>query len=80
MNTKNGEDRRLESLSDDPEKTLLTEAGRVPDNQSRPTPEYSPEPDPRLAALVRFLARRAADRDYKQFLEEARRALRPAGE
>ena len=28
------------------------------------------KPDPRLVALVRFLARRAAERDYEAFLAE----------
>lgn len=30
----------------------------------------SGKPDPRLAALVRFLARRAAERDYERLLAE----------
>lgn len=36
----------------------------------------SGKPDPRLVALVHFLARRAAERDYERLLKKARRKKR----
>jgi hypothetical protein len=46
-------------------------------NEMRKSPAH---PDPRLERLVRFLARRAAERDYAEMVEKSRRAPPPDGD
>lgn len=54
------------------DRNKLTEGIADSDNQSTSNcPAF--EPDPRIVAVVRFLARRAAERDFRQLIEESRR-------
>ena len=56
------------------DRNKLTEGVADGDNQSTSNRPVSPsEPDPRIVALVQFLARRAAERDFRQLIEESRR-------
>lgn len=59
------------------DRNKLTEGIADSDNQSgsnRPASQH----DPRIVAVVQFLARRAAERDFKKLIEESRR--NPSGD
>lgn len=60
---------------DGKDRKKLTKGPGNDDNQTtfQPTAPSS-EPDPRIIALVQFLARRAAERDFRQLIEESRPA------
>lgn len=65
---------------DEKDRKKLTKGPGNDDNQTTFQSTASPsEPDPRIVALVQFLARRAAERDFAQLIEESTRAT-PTGD
>ena len=61
-------------------KKTLTDRENKDDTTGKEMREYPARPDPRLERLVRFLARRAAERDYAEMVEKSRRAPPPDGD
>jgi len=61
------------SIKDKKDAKKLTEHAEIGDNQTNSKAMLA-STDPRLVALVRFLARCAAERDFAQLIEESQQA------
>lgn len=67
-------DRQMDKKKRRKGKETLTDGPKSGDNQiNYKTSASSSGTDPRILALVRFLARRAAEKDFAQLIEQSRR-------
>ncbi|MDZ4369416.1 MAG: hypothetical protein U0987_20700 [Afipia sp.] len=58
----------------------MTDSENRDDTTGEQMRKFPAHPDLRLERLVRFLARRAAERDFAQMVEKSRRAPPPDGD